>query len=243
MYTLTDEQLDFIADDIRRSGINMEDLQLNLLDHICCIIERDMKDGDDFDQIYQRTVKEFYKNKLSEIERETTNLLTFKNYYLMKKSMIISGITTTTLLVLGCFFKIMHWPGAAVILLSGIIVFSLVFLPFVFLLKTKEINAKRDKTILGLATLAGILYFVSATFLLMHWPGARVIWVLTLGLSFFVLLPLYFFNGIRKPETKLNTIVTSIVLIGILVMQFALTPVGVSNKSQSVTAEQAIKSK
>lgn len=244
MYTLSDEQVDHIADDIRRNGVNMEDLQLNLLDHICCIIERDMKDGDDFHQVYQQTIKQFYKKELSEIEEETINLLTFKNYYLMKKSMIVSGIVTTVLMVIGCLFKIMHWPGAAVILLSGIIVFSLVFLPMVFLLKTKETNTKRDKLILGLATIAGIMYFISTTFLLMHWPGARVIWVLTLALSFFVLLPLYFFNGIRKPETKLNTIVTSIMLIGVLVMQFALTPVGVSrakHQQQHSTAQASHK--
>lgn len=228
MYTLSDEQVDHIADDIRRNGVNMEDLQLNLLDHICCIIERDMKDGDSFDQVYQQTIKQFYKKELSEIEEETINLLTFKNYYLMKKSMIISGVLAVSILVMGAIFKIGHWPGAGILIFSGMVVFSLVFLPLVFLLKTKEVGTIREKIILGLGTLAGILYFISALFLIMHWPGARVIWVLTLALSFFVLLPLYFFNGIRKPETKLNTIVTTIILIGVLILQFALTPVGIS---------------
>lgn len=228
MYTLSDEQVDHIADDIRRNGVNMEDLQLNLLDHICCIIERDMKDGDSFDQVYQQTIKQFYKKELSEIEEETINLLTFKNYYLMKKSMIISGVLAVSILVMGAIFKIGHWPGAGILIFSGMVVFSLVFLPLVFLLKTKEVGTIREKIILGLGTLAGIFYFISALFLIMHWPGARVIWVLTLALSFFVLLPLYFFNGIRKPETKLNTIVTTIILIGVLILQFALTPVGIS---------------
>lgn len=240
MYTLSDEQVDHIADDIRRNGVNMEDLQLNLLDHICCIIERDMKDGDDFYQIYQQTIKQFYKKELSEIEEETINLLTFKNYYLMKKSMIISGVLAVSILVMGAIFKIGHWPGAGILIFSGMVVFSLVFLPLVFLLKTKEAGTIREKIILGLGTLAGIFYFISALFLIMHWPGARIIWVLTLSMSFFILLPLYFFNGIRKPETKLNTIVTTIILIGVLILQFALTPVGISRaKHQQHSTVQA----
>lgn len=239
MYTLSDEQIDYIANDIRRNGVNIEDLQLNLLDHVCCIIERNIKDGDNFETFYQQTIKRFYKKELSEIEEETVYLLTIKNYYLMKKSMIVSGAFAVFILVMGAIFKIGHWPGAGILIFSGMVVFSLVFLPLVFLLKTKEVSTARQKIILGIGTLAGILYFISALFLIMHWPGARVIWVLTLSLSFFVLLPLYFFNGIRKPETKLNTIVTSIILIGVLMLQFALTPVGRSRSKQQQTTVQA----
>ncbi|MEZ5017869.1 MAG: hypothetical protein R2800_12500 [Flavipsychrobacter sp.] len=240
MYTLTDEQIDYIADDIRRNGVSMEDLQLNLLDHICCIIERDYKDGDNFKQLYQQTLQQFYTTELKEIEEETINLLNIKNYYLMKKSMIISGAIAVCILVMGAIFKIGHWPGAGILIFSGMVVFSLVFLPLVFLLKTKEVDTGREKIILGVGTLAGILYFISALFLIMHWPGARVIWILTLSLSFFVLLPLYFFNGIRKPETKLNTIVTTIILIGVLILQFALTPVGISRKKKDVATTQQV---
>lgn len=239
MYTLSDEQVDYIANDIRRNGVNIEDLQLNLLDHVCCIIERNIKDGDNFEAFYQQTIKCFYKKELSEIEEETVYLLTIKNYYLMKKSMIVSGAFAVFILVMGAIFKIGHWPGAGILIFSGMVVFSLVFLPLVFLLKTKEVSTARQKIILGIGTLAGILYFISALFLIMHWPGARVIWVLTLSLSFFVLLPLYFFNGIRKPETKLNTIVTTIILIGVLILQFALTPVGISRGKQQQNTVQA----
>lgn len=234
MYTLSDEQIDYISDDIRRNGIQIEDLQLNLLDHICCIIEHNLKDGEDFEPFYRDTVKQFYRKELSEIEEETVYLLTFKNYYLMKRSMIVSGAFAAFILVMGAIFKIGHWPGAGILIFSGMVVFSLVFLPLVFLLKTKEVGTMREKIILGLGTLAGICYFISALFLIMHWPGARVIWVLTLSMSFFLLLPLYFFNGIRKPETKLNTIVTTIILIGVLILQFALTPVGMSKSKKEV---------
>ncbi len=77
MYCLSDEQIDYILNDIRRNGVEMKDLQLNLLDHICCIIEQELKEGDDFGHFYQQTIRRFYRNNLREIEEETIDLLTF----------------------------------------------------------------------------------------------------------------------------------------------------------------------
>ncbi len=85
------EQIAYILNDIRSKGIEMEDLQANLLDHICCIIEKNIGENDDFEAFYSATIKTFYKKELHEIEEETKFLLTFKNYYTMKKAMMISG--------------------------------------------------------------------------------------------------------------------------------------------------------
>lgn len=223
MYCLTDEQVDYILDDIRRHGIELEDLQYNLLDHICCIIEHNLREGDDFEQCYRQTLTLFYKRELRELEEETINLITFKNYYGMKKIMFASGAATTITFVTGSFFKLMHWPGAGAILGLAFILFSLVFLPLVFLLKTKEVRATQDKLMLGVGTLIGICYCISILFMVMCWPGARIMWLGTLAVAFFILLPLYFFNGIRRAETKVNTIITSVIISGILGMQFTIT--------------------
>lgn len=225
MYCLTDEQVDYILNDIRRNGVEMEDLQLNLLDHVCCIIEQNLKDDEDFELFYRQTISRFYKTNLKEIEEETINLLTFKNYYVMKKLMITGGSTAAILLLTGSFFKVMHWPGAAVIFFTGMILFSLLFLPVLLILKTKETSNTRDKLVLVVGTIAGILYCLSALFKVMHWPGANIMLFSTLIIAFFLLLPLYFFNGIRKPEAKLNTIVTTIILVGIIGVQFLMTSV------------------
>lgn len=225
MYRLTDEQVEYILNDIRRNGVELEDLQLNLLDHICCILEQELGENDDFEHFYRQTIQRFYRKELKEIEAETINLLTFKNYYGMKRSLIISGTFSAFAFVAGSFFKIMHWPGAAVLLVSGMVIFSMVFLPLVFLLKTKEAGSGRQKLMMALTTIVGMLYVLSAMFLVQHWPGARIMWFSTLLLSAFVLLPLFFFNGIRKPETKLNTIVTTVILLGVLGVQFTLTAI------------------
>ena len=83
-------------------------------------------------------IKTFYKTNLWEIEEETTSVLTFKNYYAMKKSMLTSGTAAISFLTIGIFFKFMHWPGASVCIVLGIGLLSLVFLPLMFILKIKE---------------------------------------------------------------------------------------------------------
>jgi hypothetical protein len=222
MYNLSEQQIEYILNDIRRNGVEMEDLQLNLLDHICCIIEQNLKEGDDFEDFYRKTVKQFCKHELWEIEEETIILLTIKNYYVMKKSMIISGTISVAALLFGSFLKIMHWPGANVMLLLGIVTFSFVFLPLMLFLKTKEAEDKRDKLIIGVGTLVGILLCISVLFAIMHWPGRTPLWIITCASSMFLLIPLYFFTGIRKPEAKINTIIITIILVGATGLQFMM---------------------
>jgi hypothetical protein len=223
MYSLNDQQIDFILNDIRARGVEMESLQEDLLDHVCCIIERDLEENGDFETFYASTIRQFYRKELVEIEEETLTLLTYKNYYTMKKTMIVSGAISVAGFILGSFFKVMHWPGSAPMILLAIFSASFFFLPLMFILKSKEITQSRDRLIFGGGTLIGIFFCVAVMFMIFHWPGGRVLWLSTLSLAFFVFLPAYFFTGIRKPETKLNTIVSSILLVLMLGSEFMLT--------------------
>lgn len=223
MYTLSEQQTDYILSDIRRRGVEMEDLQLNLLDHICCIIEQNLEEGEDFEAFYRQTIPKFFKHELWEIEHETITLLTFKNYYAMKKTMITSGAIAVASLIGGSFFKIMHWPGAGVMLVFGIGILSTIFLPLMFTLRMREAATLRERLVAATGTLVGILLCVSTLFKLMHWPGATILWLATSATSIFLFIPIYFFNGIRKPELKLNTVVTTIILIGATGLLFSLT--------------------
>jgi len=223
MYTLSEQQIDFILSDIKSRGVEMTDLQVGLLDHICCIVECELEPDGDFESFYRKTIPRFFKRELREIEEETILLLTFKHYYAMKKVMIITGVVSTALFILGSLFKIMHWPGASVLLFSGIVSASLLFLPLLFILKTRESNSRRDKLVLGIGIIFGILISLSTMFKIMHWPYANVLWLISLGTMFFVFIPLYFFTGIRNTEIKTNTITSTIMLVLAVGLLFALT--------------------
>ena len=213
MYNLSDEQIAYILDDIRRNGIELEDLQSNLLDHICCIIEENLEENGDFDQFYSTTIKTFYKKGLREIEEETISLLTYKNYYVMKKTMLVSGIVSASLLTIGIILKFLHMPGAAVGIVLGIGLVSFLFLPLLFLLKIKEKRETKDKFLIGFGTLSAILMSIAILFKIQFWPGANMMAVVSLLILLLLFLPVYFFTGIRNPETKVNTVVSSLLII------------------------------
>lgn len=213
MYCINDKQIDYILNDIRARGVEMEDLQYNLLDHICCLIEQNLEENGDFESFYKKTIPKFYKHELWEIEEETITLLTFKNYYTMKKIMLVSGTISAAFLSVGIFFKFMHWPGASMGIVLGITIASLVFLPLLFTLKMREKQKSKDKLILGIGMLAAIGMSLGIMFKIMHWPGANMMGLGSILAMAFVFLPIYFFSGIRNPETKVNTIVSSLIII------------------------------
>ena len=162
MYSITEDQVSFILDDIKARGIVLEDLQDNLLDHMCCVIENEMPESADFYKFYEHILPKFFKRKLSEIQEETDNLLTFKNYYAMKKTLNISGIAAAVITLAGAMFKTFHWPGAGIMLVTGGVLFSLIFLPLLIALKFRDEEQKTDKwvfTIGLLITASGFFMF------------------------------------------------------------------------------------
>src|ERR1700748_2444276 len=75
MYRITDTQIDFILSDLSSKGILTEDLQQNLLDHICILIEQGLEEGGDFEAFYDFLMPSLYRQKLDELEAETRFLL------------------------------------------------------------------------------------------------------------------------------------------------------------------------
>lgn len=238
MYSISDEQVDYILNDISARGIKTEDLRQNILDHVCCIIEQDLEANGDFGRFYLQTIERFYKKELCEIEEETLLLLTFKNYYTMKKVMIGSGAAAAFLLLAGSILKLLYLPGAAICLVLGVFVMCFFFLPLMLVLKMKEVSATRDKFILFTGTIIGILYCCSAIFKVQHWPGANVMIFSTIALLFFIFIPAFFFTGIRKPETRVNTIVSTVLLVAFTTMQFTLTSLKFLRPQQGIATQQ-----
>ncbi len=222
MYCITDKQIDYMLNDIRARGVDMEDLQNNLLDHVCCIIEQNLEENGDFERFYSQTIQTFYKDELWEIEEETLQLLTFKHYYAMKKTMLNSGIFAAFSLSLGLILKFLHLPGASIAIILGIGSAALLFLPLLFTLKAKEKQRSQEKITMLVGGLACSLISLSILFKIMHWPFANVMGGIALLMLLFVFVPVYLINGIRNPETKVNTITSSILIVLACGLMFTL---------------------
>jgi len=248
MYHLTQQQVDFILNDIRARGIERASLQHDLLDHICCVVEHELDDGGDFERFYQTAITRFFRKELREIEEQTAFLLTNKNHFVMKKTMIVTGSIATPLLAAGIILKFLHLPGAAVLIVSGIFLLSFIFLPLMFILRMRERNATADKAISILGGISGILISLGVLFKIMHWPGANIMSLTALLLMLLVFIPVYFFTGIRNPESKTNVIVSSMLMFFgcVLVLTLIRSPQAsraqyVANTSSFVQADKIVR--
>lgn len=128
---LTTEQIDFIQQDVQQRGVTMHGLTDSLVDHICCVIENNTEDNE-FYKAYQKAIETFGMRGLEKTQRDTIFLLNLKKEIIMKATMYLLGYVAIFLCSTAFLFKIMHWPGASVILVLGVVLLNLGFLPMYF---------------------------------------------------------------------------------------------------------------
>jgi len=119
----------------------------------------------------------------------------------MKKFIYISGIVSANLMLFGSLFKVLHMPGASILLLLSVFMFCFIFLPMA--LYNNYVNQDEKKSA-WLYIVTFIVFFVcilGALFKIMHWPGASVFLVLGILSPFVLFLPVYLYQT-RKPKSK-----------------------------------------
>ena len=154
----------------------------------------------------------------------------------MKKAMIISGVCSAAGFIGGSLSKIMLFPITDFLLFLGFISFVLLFLPLVFIVLLRELKSRKDLIVYCSGILSLMLYFTCMLMKCLDWPSSNMhiglenfnyawltMWLTSLAIGSFVFIPSYLIAGMRKPETKINTIITSILLVAFIGVQFRLT--------------------
>ncbi len=127
------------------------------------------------------------------------------------------GISSSVIIMLGCLLKAFHLQGAAIVLTSGFLLFSLIFMPFIIFTQLKE--KKILYAILGFflsALMLGVLFKI------MHWRGANFLISWSITISLFGIMPIYFINSyISKRNNSLTKEdYMKKILIGVFVLSF-----------------------
>ena len=112
----------------------------------------------------------------------------------MKKSVYNLGITCSILMLAGCIFKIMHWPGAGPPLVLSVLTYCFVFLPFALMTSYNGQELKKHKTLHIVTFFAFAITMMGALFKVMHWPGAGMFLVIGIPLPFVLFLPFYLYQ-------------------------------------------------
>lgn len=193
---ITDEQVAYIAQEIDRGKVHDPSLRNDLLDHMCCLVEVELAKGLDFDRAYQKAFLQTSPNGYEEIQKETLFLLNSRKIIYLKRLTYAAGFLFALLTSIGLLFKIMHLPGANVLLHGGLLALAFIFMPMLLINRFKSevrgLLSERMKWLFGALSLA--LLSVAGVMKVLHWPGASVGMVLAFMLFGFGFLPFLFFR-------------------------------------------------
>ena len=198
---LSDKQVNQIYDLLVSRGISYEYLRDELLDHLCCLVEHRMENGAQFHVALNEAEEEFGPMGIKRTQEATLYLLTLK-LLKMKRITSILGVLGGLITIMGTVFKIMHWPGAGVLLVIGIATIALLFMPaaLIISLKTKKGWQEKAQSVSGFV--GGCFLVLFSMFKIMHWPGAMALFILGVFIMIFIFTPFVFIRNYRNTDNK-----------------------------------------
>ena len=153
-----------------------------------------------------------------------------------------TGILSTSFIFLGIIFKLMHWPGAAPLIVFGCTLFFLSFIPSWYASQFKKSNWFQRVLYFSFCTSLGFMV-LGYEFKTMHWPGANFASDISLYSFIFLFLPPAIFTlifkrnkGYFKIEYRfLFGFMIAFVISGIISFRFAFTnAAGDSNNYKTI---------
>lgn len=180
MKRLTDEQIDFLADNLERHGIDDERLRVELLDHVCVLVEVELNAGKTFEDAYQLVLQRFGNDGFRRVQDET---LEFTNYpkFITKQLLIGVGIVGAVLFLAGIALRFGHLPYKGFFLAIGVLLLCYVFMPLALMYNLIRV---RDRLFALFGAVTFFLVLHAIMFRLMRLPQARYF----LPFALFVLL-------------------------------------------------------
>jgi len=124
--------------------------------------------------------------------------------YVSYKMKYVFGYIGLALLLTGAVFKIMHWPGAGLLLVVSVTVINFVFLPFLFyrLYRTSEAKEYAKNRLLKLEYIFGfigvVLFLTASVLKLHHLAGSALLLILSVIVINLGYLPLLFYKMYKK---------------------------------------------
>ena len=201
---MNDERLSQIKDYLRKSGLNYEQLETELIDHLLCDIERRMEHGQPYEEAWSHVKDSIPNNELVTIQNETMEILN-KKLSLTRLMSLISLF----LFIQAAVFKILHLQGAAFLLIAAIVSFTMII--FLGVIRDFSVNKQKDgKWIVATVAALIIAFIMSIVFQLLHLPGTfqlRLVSILLLIVLFPAISIYYFKRGPLAANNRLVTLV------------------------------------
>ncbi|MCA1741437.1 MAG: hypothetical protein LC630_02985, partial [Bacteroidales bacterium] len=206
MPELTLQNIEEISRDVGRKEISFSHLRDELTDHICCDVEYEMQKGLSFSEAYSIIRRKLGSRRLREIQEETLYAVDTK-YRQMKNTMKISAIAGTLLFGFAALFKIMHWPGAGIMIILGALALALIFMPSALTVLWKETHSGKRLFLYISAFIFGMLFIAGVVFKIQHWPASGLILSLAVASGALLFLPALLAAKLQGQENRSKKII------------------------------------
>lgn len=120
-----------------------------------------MGERQEFIKAFDKVLKGMGKDRIQQIQ-EGTLLLINQKYRMMKKFMYVPGMIAPSLLIIGTISKILHLPGAGIMITLSGIVTVFVFIPILVIQAVKD----KENQVRNFTILIFVLSFVAITFMM-----------------------------------------------------------------------------
>ena len=225
MRPLSDFEFEYILTDLEHKGVTEKHIQLELADHIGCLVEESPLLETNFMRAYELVVSTFKLDSLGDLQRKILLSENLK-FQAMKKSTYIFGALSAILMVTGAIFKTYHLAGAGVIILLASVLIVFVFLPMLFYTTYKEEPSKLSLalSVIGFTVAAAML--LGLLFKIMHWPGANIMLLsgqVAIVVGFFPAYVLSIFRNAPNRQKVPMFILLIAVAVSVLVMRSSIS--------------------
>ena len=146
----------------------------------------------------------------------------------MKQKIYTLGLITTSIIVIGGLFKISHWPGAAILLVLGIMMLVLAFLPLALINHFRTEGEGKNRLLYIVTWVTSFVVFGGMLFKTMHWPGAGIALTIALPFPYVVFLPVFIATTAKDKNFNINNTVAVLCLLAVVSIFSALLALNVS---------------
>jgi hypothetical protein len=224
MKLLDENELNIINDILVKCGVTLESLKTDLLDHIACMVEEEINKGEIFENALKNAMLVLDEQEILDTNESTKYLLNLKNKK-MKKTTGYIGIISSILIMTGVMFKIMHWLGASILILTGLVLASIIVLPLMAFLSINRKDNWFSIAASASAYFSGTVLIFGTLFKIFHWPYSSILIKSGYAILCFVFIPLYFIKSYKLAENRIFAISQALLIMAGLVLLWGLIPI------------------
>jgi len=133
----------------------------------------------------------------------------------MKQKIYTLGFITTSIIFFGALLKINHWPGGGQLLIIGIVMLVMAFLPLALRNHYRAEGEGKNLLLYIVTWLTCFVVFGGMLYKLMHWQGAGIALLIALPFPYVVFLPVFLFVTSKDKNFSIyNTVAVLFLLAG-----------------------------